>query len=110
MKPLFSGRSVVRMGFLPWSGLGLLEAFVDGTGKDGGGPRGDECTLEIGAPLWAKMGSLLRVTPAGGRAGRAGVALGKPDICIGGTASPPSHDPCCSGLGVVTGDWFPLLF
>jgi hypothetical protein len=104
MKPLFSGRSVVRMGFLPWSGLGLLEAFVAGMGSDGGGPRGDERTLEIGGLFSGGAYSLLRVIPNGGRGGKAGVALGSPDIVMGGTVSPPSHEPCCSGLGVVVGE------
>ena len=72
---------------------------MDGTGKDGGGPRGVDCTLDIGGLLLALACSLLRVIPMSGRDGKAGVAFGSPDICMGGTVSPPSHDPCWSGLG-----------
>lgn len=41
LKPFFSGRKVVRIVFLPWSGLGLLDICCLGTGSVGGGPRGD---------------------------------------------------------------------
>jgi hypothetical protein len=110
MKPLFSGRNVVRMGFRPWSGLGLLETFVDGTGKVGVTPKGDERTFDIGEVPSVTASSLLREIPSGGRGGRAGVALGNSDICNGGTVSPPSHDGCCSGFGVVVGEWAALFF
>ena len=92
------------MVFRAWSGLGLLEAFVRGTGKVGGGPRGDERMRDIGKVVSGPPLSPLRVKLSGGRGGSFGVALGSSDICMGGTVSPPSQDACCSSLGVAAGD------
>ena len=89
LKPLFSLRNVVRIVFLPWSGLGLLDTLVVGTGSVGGRPIGEGrifCDVEALAVV-----SLLRAGLSGGRLSIAGVALGSSDICIGGTVSSPSH-------------------
>lgn len=74
--PFFSGRKVVRMGFLA-SGLGLLEFLVEGTGRAGVTPNA----------VWsgAVLPLLLR------RAGRGADAEGRSDIETGATLPLPSH-------------------
>lgn len=89
LNPFFSGRKVVLIVFLAWSGLGLLDTFVVGTGNEGGYPMGEArgyCAGELLAVV-----SLLRAGLSGGRESIAGVAVGSSDICNGGTVISPNH-------------------
>lgn len=110
LKPFFSGRSVVRIVFLPCSGLGLLETLVAGTGRLGT-LLDDDWLRESGdaASLFSIL-SLDRLVRMEGRGGSAGVGAGSSDICMGLIVSSPSHDDPddLSGVGVMS--WPPLDF
>lgn len=104
LKPFFSGRSVVRIVFLPCSGLGLLETLVAGTGRLGT-RLDDDWLRESGDEVsFFSVLSLDRLVRIEGRGGSAGVGAGSSDICIGLTVSSPSHDEAddLSGVGVTS--------